>query len=339
MNLRILLCAVAICASSALAAQEPIQTTDNPIPKLRAAETVVTSEARSALIGPSRCDEEGNVYARMDQGGQGLRSPVVKFNAEGTRQAIFKLDGVPDLESMRGFGQFSVTPNGDLYQLAWTADTIFVMRFGKDGGFKSAIELGERVSPLQIVVFGSGTMLISGQTPQTKDDPGHPFTGIFDSGGKLLKEFSLPDEGALREAVNSGDAAVTGPRGNNRVVQLSEAVGAKDGNAYLLRWTSPARVYAISPAGEVVRSFTVDSGEAELMPGGMQVSGSYLTLMFRSNERKEAVFKVLDLTSGEEIATYTGERLGSALGCYVAPHRFTFFTTKEQRMAWIHAEP
>jgi len=46
-----------------------------------------------------------------------------------------------------------------------------------------------------------------------------------------------------------------------------------DGNLYLMRRLSPVILYAISPAGEIIRRFTVDPGEADYMPTGLQIAG------------------------------------------------------------------
>ena len=55
----------------------------------------------------------------------------------------------------------------------------------------------------------------------------------------------------------------------NRAIELGLMEAGNDGNLYLMRRLSPAILSAISPAGEVIRRFTVDPGEADYMPTGL----------------------------------------------------------------------
>jgi hypothetical protein len=99
-----------------------------------------------------------------------------------------------------------------------------------------------------------------------------------------------------------------------------------------MRWSSPATVDAISPGGEVLRSFTVDSGMQSFMPRQMHISGNKMAILFWDQSSSEKVMKIVDL-EGNETAAYDDLKINrppkskplGEFGCYSAsPERFTF---------------
>lgn len=88
-----------------------------------------------------------------------------------------------------------------------------------------------------------------------------------------------------------------------------------------MRRLSPAIVYAISPAGEVVRRFTIDPQNPDYMPLVLHTSGNRIAILFREPQTRQELIKTIDL-EGREIATYeermngTYGELGSAFACY-----------------------
>ena len=124
---------------------------------------------------------------------------------------------------------------------------------------KSAIKLNVKFwwSARKLAVFPSGQLLIAGsEFDKNHNAASWPFTGIFSVDGNLIREIKLEDDDTLREMAVVGDARVASPvvPNQNRAVNFSEIQMAADGNAYLMRWTNPAIIYAISPGGgEVVR--------------------------------------------------------------------------------------
>jgi hypothetical protein len=119
-----------------------------------------------------------------------------------------------------------------------------------------------------------------------------------------------------------------------------------DGNAYLMRWLSPAFFYVISETGKVVREFAVDPGDPDYMPVAMHVSGRSIAVLFFQSQTRQKLVKVVDL-DGREQATF-GEgtddgkpTLGLAFACFTQkPDRFTFLTeTEDNRLALQIAEP
>ena len=146
----------------------------------------------------------------------------------------------------------------------------------------------------------------------------------------------------------SGDPRFVSASGGNRAIEFSKMEASDDGNIYLMRWTSPAIIYAVSPGGEVVHRFTVDPGSVACRPVSMHITGGKIAVLFVNNESTLDTMKVVDL-QGRALATYNetadprkpGQRLGDAFACYMEnPERFTFLSFGENNQLEIDiAEP
>ena len=240
-------------------------------------EVIVSSEIASAFLGPFVCDSDGNLYLRSESAGV---TAIRKLNAKGERVALYEPSTNPDVK-VGGTGYFSVTPDGELYALAFATNelTRYVLVFKSDGTYKTKIKLdpGFYWIPSALAVFPNGNLLVTGQEyDRDPKKPKLPFTGVFRADGKLLKELNLEDDNAIQDMAAAQDSRVVSPTvpTSNRAVSWSQIEAAKDGNLYLMRWLSPAIIYAISPGGHVVRRFTVDPGNADLKPDSMHISGN-----------------------------------------------------------------
>jgi len=316
---------------------------ENPAPMLHLTplETVVSPEVASAFLGPFVCDEDGNLYLRSEVAGV---TAIRKLNAKGERTALFEPAANPDVK-IAVTGYFSIVPDGDFYVLAFAAEELnrYVLVFKPDGSYKTRIKLdpGFAWIPSALAVFPNGSLLVTGQEyDRDKKAPKLPFTGIFRSDGKLLKELNLEDDDAIHDMATDRDprvTSVTAPT-SNRAISWSQIEAAKDGNLYLMRWLSPAVFYAISPSGHVVRRFVVDSGNPDFRPAAMHVSGNRIAILFYQPQSMEKIMKVVDL-EGHELSTYAELReggkpklgmLGAAFACYTQqPERFTFLVSDE----------
>jgi hypothetical protein len=120
---------------------------------------------------------------------------------------------------------------------------------------------------------------------------------------------------------------------------------ADDGNIYVMRTVAPATISAISPLGEIVRTFTIKSKD-NYRPFTMHISGNRLAVMFYEPHTPNMFIKVIDL-EGNEITTYNADNpippnptanpnskyLGLDLACYEAnPDRFTFLGNDQGAM-------
>ena len=311
-------------------------------------ETVkVPSELAEMFAFPLKCDAGGNLFFRTAPDGF---DAIHKLSPRGERLAVFQPKSADVKVDHAEY--FSIGPDGDIYQIIMAHEiTRYVFAYNDDGTVKSEIKLqpGFAFFPSRLAVFPTGDLLVAGlEYDKDRTAAMWPFTGIFSSGGTLRKELTLEDDENIRAMAASGDPRVTSPQNpssNHAVTQGGAEVG-QDGNVYLMRRLSPAIVYAVSAGGAVVRRFTVDPGHEDFMPVIMHIAGGRMAILFREEQSRKEIIKVVDL-EGHEIATYdepvVGGRqaLGMAFACYASnPERFTFLTAMEDdRLGLLIATP
>jgi len=314
--------------------EKPVKN-NNPLHLTTVNTIVAPSETASGLGGGGlQCDGDGNIYLESDSAKYpGIR----KLNSKGELVATFKPDTNPDVK-VEFAGDFFVTRDGEVYQLVGEKDSLnrYVLVFKSDGSYKSAIKLdpGFLWMPANLAVFAHGEMLMTGQQFAKINgvkQPAIPFTGIFSADGRLLKRLDMEGDGPLKDAALASTAPATARPGDHTIT-WGRTTAARDGNVYIMRWSSPATVDAISPGGEVLRSFTVDSGMKSYMPRQMHISGNRIAILFRDQSSSEKVMKIVDL-EGNETAAYDDLKINrqpkskplGEFGCYSAsPERFTF---------------
>jgi hypothetical protein len=100
---------------------------------------IIKSEVAQIFVHPIKCDGDGNVYVMTQVD---ATTGIHKLNPKGQRLANFIAGAAPDLSVAHGT-YFSVTADGDVYQLADLRDKIdrVVIRYNKDGSYKSHINL------------------------------------------------------------------------------------------------------------------------------------------------------------------------------------------------------
>lgn len=298
---------------------------------------------------PFKCDSDGNIY--FLQGSP--NSTIQKLSPKGEPIAMFHASPYTD-KKLDHAGPFDVALNGELYELVFPHEfNRYVFTYKSNGNFKAAIKLntGFMWFPSHLAVFPSGQMLIQG-SEYDKDVNAAlwPFTGIFAPDGNLLKEVKLEDDETLHDMAAVGDSRVSSeviPQGN-KAVDFTQLERAPDGNVYLMRWTNPAIIYAISPGGEVVRRLKIDPGDARYYPRTLHVFKNRLAILFLDQNTFEKTMKIVDL-EGHEIATYDEPRtddehqrmLSSAFYCYNEnPTRFVFLGTNDDgRLQFVTVEP
>jgi hypothetical protein len=283
------------------------------------------------------CDADGNIYLESENAG----APIRELSPKGETVASFVLSADPDVD-VYGSGPYAMSADGELY--TWVGNRkdgmFYVLVFGQDGTYKKKIKLdpGFPWIPGPFAVFGNGNLLMTGQEyDQDVWKPMLPFTAIFRSDGKLLKELSFEDDDRIHKMTMERDPMITSPRAptDNRAVAFGHVQPAKDGNLYVMRWLSPAVVYAVSPGGDVLRRFTIDPSNNKMMPIGMHVSGNRIAILFRDGGMRTQIMRVVDL-DGKELATYNADGtdpkapLGAAFACYSSKgERFSFLSTDE----------
>jgi hypothetical protein len=311
-------------------------------------ELTIKSEVSGIFVDPARCDSDGNIYLMTSlDPSDGIRM----FSNKGEVLAHFTGNSASDIPVQVAAG-FWVGGLGEVYQIAFPRDDLrrAVLVFDKDGRYKAGVRLDNPPGvqdwvPYHVAVFSSGDLLLSGLVNDSEKRISTPFTGIFSSNGQLLRRVSLSDDGDIQKMVEAGDPRVVAADRPyaNKAVSAGQVDAASDGNVYLLRNVSPVIIYAISPAGQVVRRFTVDI-DAKFV--SMHIAGRRIALLHRLGETQNIEIKVVDL-EGHPVATYREaakeghSEFGGALACYSEnPERFTFLSTsKDGFLQFRVAEP
>jgi hypothetical protein len=202
-----------------------------------------------------------------------------------------------------------VTSDGRVFQVALARSDIFVVELAPDGSVKAKtkLTLGVYAQPWHLAVFESGEYLL---TATAGVDNLTPFTAVFAADGHLVKKIDEPEDEEARQKSSPSDwdqgRTIGDVRGAD-FVSRGDVAAASDGNIYLLHGTaSPALIYVISPAGEVVRKLRIDAGDSELMARSIKSYGGRLAIEFDrwfDFDAHQNLIKVTDL-EGKSIADY-----------------------------------
>jgi hypothetical protein len=304
-----------------------------PTVSLKAATKIEVRSHRATLSGQAMCDDAGNVYIRQQDAqtspNELSRLPIQSITPAGAVEGNFRVrDAFPGLGSKQdvsGMGVF-VDHAGKVYQAATANDGVYwVVEFARDGAVKAKTKLDtsshRSLSLDHLVVFSSGEYLLAGEAGMDRRYS-TPFTAVFASDGRLVKEIYEPEDDEARQKAEVGDLDYALNGVGNQFVSLGDAATDSDGNAYLLRHTprgSPTLVYVISRAGDVVRKLRIEAGDFDLVARGIKSYDGRLAIMLGSRVHTDQYrVKVIDL-QGNSIADYAGPLIGDdtlALACY-----------------------
>ena len=286
--------------------------------------TSIPSDGNFAL--PTACDEQGRLYVKVVKSSPGMVGPLLRLSAKGVLETEFDTEGA--LVNI-----FAVRPNGGVAMLHLDKGTEVVDNFGPDGKRESPVRIErppEPFFPKQVAVFHSGEMLIAG----LQFHAGYKAsTAIYDPTGHLVKQFVLDGDAEIERAIEVGDARYTrAPREGNEPASRSVAITGDDGLVYLMRATSPATVYVISPAGEVIRKIAVGAPTDTGLPDfWLRVAKNKLAIKFsRSCDSavhlsscRGTIYTVVDATTGQRLANYEAGDAAGLIACYSPdPDRF-----------------
>ncbi|MDP9266718.1 MAG: hypothetical protein M3P27_00145 [Acidobacteriota bacterium] len=313
--------------------------------KLVKTSTVQSSSVPSeSMLLPIKCDQDGKLYLQFmgdPMAPAEDTKAVTRISRKAEVDTQFALKNA-DLGDQYSGVDYAVDSDGQIAMLAETPDGYIVVRFDKEGKMKSKFQLENRFKPFLLALFKSGQLLIAGTEAPTDNSPNLgtiPFTAIFDDSGKLLKEISFEEDKQFAKGSAEGDRRYV-PSGNpntNRAVTLGETLSGDDGNVYVMRWTSPAIVYVVSPGGVIVRKLTIDPHNREMVPRSMFLSKGRLAIQFADS--KKPLLMVADAQSGRVEATYAGNlELGGGLACYTS-EELTFVGNKDGKLALNFAQP
>lgn len=293
-----------------------------------------------SLVGKARCDSAGNLYIRfMDAAMYGqhhaiTKIPIKQIKPNGDLGATFRItDASPEMSGKDLF----VSPNGIVYQTGYTPDgSIYVVQFASDGTVRSKTRMAVGFFiPYQIAVFKSGEFLLSG----TQDsDSRTPFTAVFGSDGALIRKIYEPEDEDSRQKALAGDPDFVpdGTNAGNAFVWHGDAVTGSDGNVYLLRATSPALIYVISPKGDVIRKLHVP-GPSGLIAMTLRSGDGTLAVSFHEGYSARGIIELVDL-QGNPLASYGSEDGNTSpglSGCYLSGG-FTFLKNDANHNVHVH---
>ena len=260
--------------------------------------------SREAIVMDVRCDDQGNVYSRPFDPDK----PIEQFSAP---IQVVTSEAKPS-KSIPANGRF-FPAKGKLYVLSQNVNSELVVKeLADDGSVRAQTELhlGSYVAVQHFAVFNSGEYLVvgfAGTITATKPHLRTPLTAVFAADGHLIKKIYEPEDEDARQHAEGSDPKYfrcCSDSDNEFVGWNADVTAGTDGNVYLLHGAYPQLVYVISPAGEVLRKFQVDSGNPELTSNSIKFYDNRLAIGFDwPGETPESLIKVVDL-NGSSIADY-----------------------------------
>jgi hypothetical protein len=291
----------------------------------------VAGEYHGGIAFPTACDEQGRLYVKLIKIGPGMMGPLFRLSSKGVVETEFDTSGAV-------VNRYAVRPDGGVIMVRVDGAVKIVDSFATDGTRESSMVL-ERPPiaffPSQLAVFHSGEILMSGLQYQ----PGYKAaTAIYDPTGHVVKQLVLDGDVEIERAIKAGDAKDTSAQQpHTQAVSRSVAITGDDGLVYLMRATSPATVYAISAAGDVVRKIAVRAPTATGLPEfGIRVVKNRLAVQFSRScnsalgvdSCRGSTYAVIDATTGQRLADYEADKeLAGPIACYAPdPDRFFVFS-------------
>lgn len=323
-------------------------------------------------LGMAKCDSGTNVYLRlMTRSFQSypFSTPVTKFSPGGDRLAEFSLDKAPGW-SPGDIQDFAVGQDGTVYLLADhpvghnnRKAVTGILSFNGDGDFLSSVPLHLPVQTTErLAVFPTGQFLVTATErakPQGKRIPGapvsakvlerkglptgtlHPIAFLVDQRGEEVKRVLLPQDPL---SIKNGKGYGPPISFNADKEGFEWLVAGDEGNVYAIFPTGEPIVYAISPAGDVLRGFFV-SLPAHHTALAARWAWGYNGLLIESSvirnqseDTAHTLFSIIDPDSGQPTYEYTaGNKLGMFPACFAQQHIY-FVGSHKGRLVLRDAE-
>jgi hypothetical protein len=336
MKVQFIFLAVVCNAASMLCAQQAAM----PIVDLKATTKIDVPMTHGAFQSRGGvCDGAGNVYVRRIEskktGPERAALPIRKISPEGNMVGTLRLlDAFPRYRTDGGVEMVSkgvfVTGDGRVFEVVDVRGEVFVVEFAPDGSVKAKTKLATPfyAQPWLLAVFKSGEYLL---TATTGLDNLTPFTAVFSTDGRMVKAIYEPEDEDARKKASPADwgSRPIGTVGGADFVSKGDVAAGSDGNVYLLHGTaSPALVYVISPAGEVVRKLRIDAGDQDLLARSIKFYSGRLAVEFDrwfNFDTHQNVIKVTDL-EGNSIADYRMRPVEGNHALYLAGYGSDGFT-------------
>lgn len=304
-------------------------------------------------VGHSRCDSNGDVFFVSYQPGH--PNTVTRIRADGREVSSVSLSSVPELSSS-ALQDFAVAPDGTVYVLAYKAapslpGEILVVRFDKDGSQPATTRLeAPGLFPTQLAVFSSGELFVAGRQEETDSHESRhtvPFAGVFNERGQLVRKVELVGDiqPASPDTPDKDKSKAMNAEDYEGALDLTMAEAGPDGNIYLTRPTPEGPVFAVSPAGSVVRTIHLVPPAPNLQLTDVKVAAGRIAAAYEgeppSGGTSPVTIVVLDTGTGEKVVEYFHQsyEIGVALACYT-PDVFTFNSSDATgKRQIVHAAP
>jgi hypothetical protein len=270
--------------------------------------------------------------------------PLFRLSTKGMVEAEFDTSG-------ELINRYAVRPDGGVIMMRLDKGKKVIDNFGPDGTRQSSVY--PEIPPIpffpsQLAVFPSGDILISGL--QYRAGASYKAsTAIYDCTGHLVKQLALDGDAEIERKIDAGDTNDDSLlQQHSEAVDRSAAIIGDDGLVYLMRATSPATVYAISDAGDVVRKIVVSPPTGTGSPNfGIRAVKNRLVVQFRracdsssDSDCRSSSYAVVDATTGQKLAAYEADKEATGpMACYAPdPDRFFIFSSRP-RLDIVEAGP
>jgi hypothetical protein len=295
----------------------------------------IPTESNRPVYKPARCDVRGEVYFRGYQADD-RRVPVVRVDSKG-QTVKYTLDSDTSLAGGTAY-DFSVLPNGNLYQAVQVGEDVYVVAFDQDGRIKRKVRLERRFWVARVAALSDTSFLAIGTEIQPPSEaaskqPPKLLMAIFEENGRLVRPM------VLNPSASNNDPAEKLPI---LAALSSDAQAGMDGNFYLLLRTNPPAVYVLESGGQVIRSFKVQPPAPKMNAISFSPGKDRMAVLFREQFRgmqhnDVGIIIVVDASTGTEVARYSaGPDLGATLACY-HDNDFVFIGAEKESLALQHA--
>ena len=327
--MKILIAAALLCILPCLAGDVPRVT-------LHVRQNTQVGLTSAPILMPLKCDSDGNLYVRFWDNDTQLGAPVTKIGRDGKLLAKFSFENLHEIGSV-GVVDF-VADRGQLSAIVGGSKGQYLAKFSREGKFQSAtpLSLNRDILPHRLVVIGGGKLLVTAEKVTEVGDGAarEPKTIIVDESGNIARYVDT------KETIPSDNSGKTAPE-DVRSLERSQVVSDGAGLVYIMRPSAPALVISISPSGEVLQKYPVDTPQAGYVAQSLQVNGGRIAVSFIETDGQhygpKSLTRVIDAATGIPLIDYMAPpELDGALECYVAPSQFSmFFGGKDERFRLV----
>jgi len=322
MTLRTLFAVTMLTGTLAAQSRRATDEQTAPLLQLSAGEVVrFDSLPSGVIVNPVKCDERGAVYFRQYKRGDVSGSPIIQLDVRDKKSQVFNVRNISEksISNPASLRIEDFTPSGrNLYvAVVDENDAAYVLTFSlNDAGYLGAVPIEKNFFPLNVAVFPTGDMILSGtakKNPADPQSPLNPVTAICDNKGRFVSHVKLPDDLRLQDVKGKNDESAF----QSLTTSLMQSSGTF---AYLLRPAEDPILYAVLPDGTADSKKVLKSPGKLFTPVNFRIAAPYAIVQYVHdpiNDGKTNRFVQYDLNSGEVLSIASpDENLLGAFACY-----------------------